>query len=98
MQMPIWLAALLIVIALAVGAVAGYLYRKKLAEKEIGCAVYYPLSLHLQTCFKELGGKAGDFPVCEEATAEVLALPIYPESTAAQREYVRDSIAEFFSK
>ena len=69
-----------------------------LAEKEIGCAVYYPLSLHLQTCFKELGGKAGDYPVCEEATAEVLALPIYPESTSAQREYVCSSIAEFFSK
>ena len=69
-----------------------------LAEKEIGCAVYYPLSLHLQTCFKDLGGKAGDYPVCEKATSEVLALPIYPESTSAQRQYVADSIAEFFAK
>ena len=68
-----------------------------LAEKEIGCAVYYPLSLHLQTCFKDLGGKAGDYPVCEAATAEVLALPIYPESTSEQRQYVADSIAEFFA-
>ena len=69
-----------------------------LAEKEIGCAVYYPLSLHLQTCFKDLGGKAGDFPLCEAATSEVLALPIYPESTSDQRQYVVDTIAEFFSK
>ena len=69
-----------------------------LAEKEIGCAVYYPLSLHLQTCFKDLGGKAGDYPVCEKATSEVLALAIYPESTSAQRQYVADSIAEFFAK
>ncbi|MBR2373837.1 MAG: DegT/DnrJ/EryC1/StrS family aminotransferase [Lentisphaeria bacterium] len=69
-----------------------------LAEKEIGCAVYYPLSLHLQTCFKDLGGKAGDFPVCETATSEVLALPIYPESTSAQRQYVCDCITEFFAK
>ena len=68
-----------------------------LAEKEIGCAVYYPLSLHLQTCFKDLGGKAGDYPVCEAATAEVLALPIYPESSSEQRQYVADSIAEFFA-
>ena len=69
-----------------------------LAEKEIGCAVYYPLSLHLQACFKDLGGKPGDYPVCEEATAEVLALPIYPESTSEQRKYVCDCITEFFAK
>ena len=68
-----------------------------LAEKEVGCAVYYPLSLHLQACFKDLGGKPGDFPVSEAATAEVLALPIYPESTAEQRQYVCDCIAGFFA-
>ena len=69
-----------------------------LAEKEIGCAVYYPLSLHLQNCFKDLGGKPGDFPVCETATSEVLALPIYPESTSDQRQYVCECITEFFAK
>ena len=68
-----------------------------LAEKEVGCAIYYPLSLHLQNCFRDLGGKPGDFPVTEAATAEVLALPIYPESTAEQRQYVRDCIAGFFA-
>ena len=68
-----------------------------LTEKEVGCAVYYPLSLHVQACFKDLGGKPGDFPFAEAATSEVLALPIYPESTAEQRQYVRDCIAGFFA-
>ena len=69
-----------------------------LAEREIGCAVYYPLSLHLQPCFKNLGGKIGDYPVSERITQEIMALPIYGEATAEQRKFVVDSIAEFFSK
>ncbi len=66
----------------------------KLRERGIGCAVYYPLSLHLQPCFRALGGKAGDFPVSEAASAEIMALPIYPESTSAMRKEVVDAIAE----
>ena len=62
----------------------------------MGCAVYYPLSLHLQECFKSLGGKVGDYPVCELATSEVLALPIYGECPAEQREFVVETIAKFF--
>ena len=69
-----------------------------LSEHEIGCAVYYPLSLHLQPCFKSLGGKAGDYPVSEKITGEIMALPIYGETTAEQRQYVVDTIAEFFGK
>ena len=69
-----------------------------LAEREIGCAVYYPLSLHLQPCFKSLGGKVGDYPVSEQITGEIMALPIYGETTAEQRQYVVDTIAEFFGK
>jgi dTDP-4-amino-4,6-dideoxygalactose transaminase len=69
-----------------------------LAEREIGCAVYYPLSLHLQPCFSNLGGKIGDYPVSERITQEIMALPIYGEATAEQRKFVVDSIAEFFSK
>ena len=68
-----------------------------LAEKNIGCAVYYPLSLHLQECFKYLGGKLGDCPVSEQASGEVLALPIFGETTTEQREYVVDAIAEFLA-
>ena len=69
-----------------------------LSEHEIGCAVYYPLSLHLQPCFKSLGGKVGDYPVSEEIAQEIMALPIYGETTSEQRQYVVDTIAEFFGK
>ena len=67
-----------------------------LQSKNIGCAVYYPLCLHLQECFKDLGGKAGDCPVAEKISGEILALPIYPESTTEMREYVVAAIKEFF--
>ena len=69
-----------------------------LAEREIGCAVYYPLSLHLQPCFKDLGGKVGDCPMSEKVSGEILALPIYGETTAEQRAFVVETIAKFFGK
>ena len=69
-----------------------------LLDNGVGCAVYYPLSLHLQACFKELGGKVGDYPECEKATGEVLALPIFGELEAAQLEYVVATIAKFYGK
>ena len=69
-----------------------------LLDNGVGCAVYYPLSLHLQECFKELGGKVGDYPECEKATGEVLALPIFGELEAAQLEYVVAMIAKFYGK
>lgn len=69
--------------------------REFLTGRGIGCNVYYPLSLHLQDCFRYLGGKAGDFPVSERVSSEILSLPIYPESTAAQRREVVAAIAEF---
>ena len=62
----------------------------------VGCAVYYPLCLHLQECFKNLGGKVGDCPVAEKISGEILALPIYPESTTEMREYVVNTIKAFF--
>jgi dTDP-4-amino-4,6-dideoxygalactose transaminase len=70
--------------------------REHLTRKNVGTAIYYPLALHEQECFRYLGYKAGDFPEAERAARETLALPIYPElSTEAQR-YVVDCIAEFF--
>ena len=70
--------------------------REHLTRKEIGTAIYYPLALHEQECFRSLGYHAGDFPESERAARETLALPIYPELSAEQQRYVAESIAEFF--
>jgi dTDP-4-amino-4,6-dideoxygalactose transaminase len=70
--------------------------RKWLAENEIGSEIYYPLALHLQACFSGLGYGEGDFPVSEELTRGVLALPVYPELQPDDIQYVADRIAAFF--
>ncbi len=67
-----------------------------LKENEIGTNIYYPLCLHLQECFKYLGYKPGDFPVAEEASKHVLAIPMYPELTEEKQEYIVSKIAEFY--
>ena len=67
-----------------------------LKEKEIGCAVYYPLPLHLQECFSSLGYHKGDLPVAEEMADKVLSLPIYPELTEEQKLYVCKTITDFY--
>ncbi|MGB2630270.1 MAG: DegT/DnrJ/EryC1/StrS family aminotransferase [Candidatus Omnitrophota bacterium] len=69
-----------------------------LKQKGIGSRVYYPLSLHLQPCYKELGYREGDFPVTEKVCREVLSIPVYPELTGEQLAYVADSVSEFVKK
>jgi dTDP-4-amino-4,6-dideoxygalactose transaminase len=66
-----------------------------LKEQGVGTAIYYPLSLHEQECFRDLGYQRGNFPVSEQAAREALALPIYPELTDAQIDYVAGKIPEF---
>ena len=70
--------------------------REYLTQAEIGSEVYYPVPLHLQKCFAALGHKPGDFPEAERAAAEVVSLPIFPELTTEQIDYVAETVAEFF--
>ena len=64
----------------------------------VGCALHYPLPLHLQKCYANLGYKQGDFPITEKAARECLSLPIYPELTEAQIQRVAEVIHAFFKK
>jgi dTDP-4-amino-4,6-dideoxygalactose transaminase len=62
-----------------------------LKSKEIGCEVYYPLTLPQQPCFKDLGAAQGRFPVSDAASAQTLAIPVYPELREEQiAEVVRE--------
>ena len=70
--------------------------REHLTKKEIGTAIYYPLALHQQECFRHLEYEANDFPEAERAARETLALPIYPELSRDAQRYVVESIGEFF--
>ena len=72
--------------------------KKFLEENQVGCALHYPLPLHLQKCYASLGYKNGDFPVAEKAGRECLSLPIYPELTDAQIERVAAVVKKFFGQ
>lgn len=72
--------------------------RRFLDERGVGSAVYYPIPLHLQVCFGDWRGKAGDCPEAERAAAEVLALPLYPELTGEMVSYVVETITQFYRK
>jgi dTDP-4-amino-4,6-dideoxygalactose transaminase len=71
--------------------------RQYLADQQIGCEIYYPLPLHLQSSLAHLGYKAGDFPHSEAAAAQVLALPIYPELREDEQQAVVEAIREFYA-
>ena len=75
-------------------------HRDKLQEhlqnRGVSTGLHYPVPLHLQKAFRHLGHRRGDFPVAETAADQLLSLPMFPELTRAQIEYVADSIREFF--
>ena len=70
--------------------------RDFLRDHDIGTDIYYPLPLHLQACYAHLGHKEGGFPVSEKASRTVLALPIFPEVTPEEQQYVVDTIGAFY--
>jgi dTDP-4-amino-4,6-dideoxygalactose transaminase len=71
--------------------------RQFLMQRKIGTEIYYPVALHQQECFCEMGSGEADLPETERATREVLHLPIFPELTAEQQQSVVGQIAEFFA-
>ena len=72
--------------------------REYLTSQGVGTSIYYPIPLHLQRCFSYLGYKKGDLPVSEKLSQETLALPIFPEITFEEQEYVVEKIMEFYNR
>lgn len=72
--------------------------RHFLKDKGVGSEVYYPLPMHLQNCYRDLGHQKGSFPVSERAAEEVLSLPIYAELTEDQQAYVVQVIGDFYRR
>jgi dTDP-4-amino-4,6-dideoxygalactose transaminase len=68
-----------------------------LRSKGIDSRVFYPVPLHLQKCFKYLGYKKGDFPESEKAAVQTFTLPIYPELTKEEKDYIIQSVKEFMN-
>ena len=64
----------------------------------VSCMIYYPMPLHVQPVFKDLGYQEGDLPESEKAAREALSLPMFPELKKEQQEFVVEKIVEFFNK
>lgn len=70
--------------------------QEHLTKHGVGTAIYYPMALHEQKCFADLGYKRGQFPQAERACKENLSIPVNPELTDAELHYVADTIRGFF--
>ena len=69
-----------------------------LADRGVPTLIYYPRPLHLQTVYADLGYREGDFPVAEAISRRILPMPMYPELTDEQVDYVVAKVREFFGK
>lgn len=67
-------------------------------QKGIGVLIHYPIPLHLQEAYQELGHKVGDFPIAEAVAEEILSLPMFPHMTKKQIKYVCDSLKELVER
>jgi dTDP-4-amino-4,6-dideoxygalactose transaminase len=66
-----------------------------LQRQNVGTGIHYPIPLHLQKAYAHLGHKPGDFPVTERVAAEIVSLPMFPQLTAEQQEYVAEQVLQF---
>ncbi|MCL4415493.1 MAG: DegT/DnrJ/EryC1/StrS family aminotransferase, partial [Actinobacteria bacterium] len=69
---------------------------KYLASKGISTVMHYPIPIHLQTAYKNLGYKKGDFPIAEKLSSEILSLPMYPELKFEEINYICQAIKSFY--
>ena len=65
-----------------------------MAEKGIACGIHYPVPLHLQKAYADMGLKRGSFPVAERCSDQVVSLPLYPELSSEQIQYVAEAVRE----
>lgn len=70
---------------------------RALEQKGVGTGVHYPVPVHLQEAYASLGHRKGAFPVSEATSAEFISLPMFPELTPAQIDYVADAVKESLS-
>ncbi|MFA5275691.1 MAG: DegT/DnrJ/EryC1/StrS family aminotransferase [Candidatus Omnitrophota bacterium] len=78
--------------------ISNRIFISRLQAKGIDSRVFYPLPLHLQRCFKYLGYKAGDFPEAEKAAKQIFTLPIYPELSKKEKDYIIASVEELINE
>jgi dTDP-4-amino-4,6-dideoxygalactose transaminase len=71
--------------------------RDHLKEKSIGCETYYPVPLHAQECYRSLGYGPGALPVAEQKAKEVISLPVFPELTPDEQQFVIDTVKAFYN-
>jgi len=66
----------------------------ELAAAQVGTAIHYPIPLHLQKAYAHLGHQPGDFPVAERVAPEILSLPMFPQLSREQQQYVADKLMQ----
>ena len=71
--------------------------QKHLGDAGIGTGIHYPIPLHLQNAYRNLGYRQGDFPICEEAASCILSLPMFPGLTYEQQERIAQKVLEFMN-